>query len=80
MRAALNPVQLAQFSIVGRETDFDEQLGGSVPASGVVSIKANPKEKAAAAAAQLYKKNDKSKKQKAGKFKQKGALLKKQKV
>ena len=79
MKAALNPVQLAQFSIVGRDADFEEQLGGKVPASGVVSMRADPKEKTAAAA-QLYKKTDKNRKQRSGKFKQKGAVVKKQKL
>lgn len=60
MKAALNPAQLAQFSIAGRDFDFDQQLSGKIPASGVVSLKSNPGDKAAAA--QLYKKTEKSKK------------------
>jgi hypothetical protein len=58
MRAALRPEQLAEFSIVGRDADFEDRLGGKVPTSGVVSMKADVKGKAAAAA-QLYKKVDK---------------------
>lgn len=76
MKAALNPSQLAQFSIVGRDTEFDEHLGGKIPSSGVVSMKTDANERAAAA--QLYKKSDKknrsnSVKQKQGGFKKRKA-------
>ena len=63
MRAALNPAQLAQYSLVGRDADFDEKLSGKIPASGVVSMKTDAKEKNAAAA-QLYKKSKDGKKNK----------------
>ena len=61
MRAALKPEQLAQFSIVGRDADFEETLGGKIPAAGIVSLKAGNQD---AASVQLYKKSDKNRKQK----------------
>ena len=79
MKAALNPIQLAQFSIAGREADFDQQLGGKIPASGVISMKTDTNDKAAVAA-KLYKKNDKGRKQRSDKSKQKPGGFKKQKL
>ena len=61
MRAALKPEQLAQFSIVGRDADFEETLGGKIPAAGIVSLKAGKQD---AVSVQLYKKSDKNRKQK----------------
>lgn len=79
MRAALNPAQLAQYSLVGREADFGDKLAGTIPASGIVSVKADAKEKNAAAA-QLYKKGKGSGKNKADRSKQKPGGFKKRKA
>ena len=79
MRAALNPAQLAQYSLIGRDADFDETLGGKIPASGVVSMKADAKEKNAAAA-QLYKKAKDGKKNKIDRNRQKSGGFKKRKL
>jgi len=39
MQEALRPEQLAEYSIVGRDADFEDTLGGKLPISGVVSMK-----------------------------------------
>ena len=59
MRAALKPEDLAKYSIVGRDDDFEETLGGKIPASGIISLKSEKRK-----AAPLYKKEDGSRKQK----------------
>ena len=79
MRAALNPAQLAQYSLVGRDADFDDRLGGKIPASGIVSMKADAKEKSAAAA-QMYRKGKDDKKNKADRNRQKSGGFKKRKL
>ncbi len=79
MKAALNPAQLAQYSLVGRDADFEDRLGGKLPVSGVVSVKADAKEKHAAAA-QMYKRNKDDKKNKADRSRQKSGGYKKRKV
>ena len=59
MKAALNPDALAQYSLVGREADFDK-LDGKIPASGLVSVKSSGKDKSKAGTP-MYKKSDKKK-------------------
>lgn len=40
MKEALNPEDLQQYAILGRDTDFDAALpGGAVPSSGIVNVK-----------------------------------------
>ena len=79
MRAALNPAQLAQYSLVGRDADFYDKLGGRIPASGIVSMKADANDKNAAAA-QLYKKGKDGQKNKADRNRQKSGGFKKRKM
>lgn len=60
MRATLDPEKLAKYSIGGSNVDFDKELGGKVPASGMVSLSAGAKDKEAQP--QLYKKDQRKKK------------------
>lgn len=62
MRAALDPEKLAQYSVAGAEADFEGALGGRLPASGLVSLKKDAKDKEHTP--QLYKKSEGKKRQK----------------
>lgn len=78
MKAALDPEALAQYSIVGRDAQF-EKLGGKIPSSGLVSIQSSGKDKKSGS--QMYKKVDKKKlKQQSGSNKDRKGGAKKRKL
>lgn len=75
MRAALDPEDLAKYSIVGREEDF-EKLGSKVPSSGLVSLQSKGKDKSKSES-KMYKKDKKRQKQQNGFGDRKGGHKKK---
>jgi hypothetical protein len=75
MRQHFKPENLEEFAIRGSDADFEEALASrSAPTTGLVSVKGSGKRPAAAekpkknevGGAQLYKKNSKGQKRKAG--------------